>query len=46
MALLIMLLERKNALIREIRLMNDQNAKSQIYTDDFRQKYSWIAILL
>lgn len=37
---------RKNKLIREIKTLNDQFAKSQLYTDDFRQKYAWTVIQL
>ncbi|CDW86505.1 protein always early 2-like [Stylonychia lemnae] len=46
MALLIILFERKNRLINEIRALNDQYLRLPSYTEDFRQKYAWTAIQL
>lgn len=37
---------RKNALIQEIRSLNDQFQRNPLYTEDFRQKYAWTAIQL
>ena len=46
LALLILLMERKSVLVRELRQMNDSIEKSTVYNDEFKQKYAWVAILL
>mmetsp|Transcript_39565 Transcript_39565/g.38083 ORF Transcript_39565/g.38083 Transcript_39565/m.38083 type:complete len:83 (+) Transcript_39565:859-1107(+) len=41
MAMLIILFERKNELINQIKQLNDQYQRNIPYTEDFRQKYIW-----
>ena len=46
LAMLILLFERKNALVEDLRSLNDSYEENQIFTDNFRQKYAWSAIQL
>jgi len=46
LGLLLLLLERKSLLVRELKKMNDFIEKQQQYNDEFKQKYAWIAIML
>ena len=44
--MLILLFERKNALIEDLKSLNDTFEKNPVYTESFRQKYAWSAIQL
>ena len=46
MAILIVLFERKQRLISELKALNDAFEKTQSYNEDYKQKYAWIGIQL
>ena len=46
MSILIVLFERKQRLISELKALNDAFEKTQSYNEDYKQKYAWIGIQL